>query len=104
MSSSIVDLARKALANEIFSYGIYSRLAELYREGPLRSKLRRIAKMEEKHANFWIDFLKNRLHEKPQMKINRLKLALYTITFRILGVGLTLRMLELGEKDTVGLY
>ncbi len=99
-----IRLARKALGDEVFSSIIYSRLAKLYSEDSVRNKLSRIAEMEKNHVKFWVRFLKSRDVATPTTGVGRLKLTLYTTLFRILGLGLTLRILEMSEHEAIKLY
>lgn len=103
MSSAVVEMAKKALANEMFSSALYSRLAALY-GGSISSKLAEIAEMERKHTGFWAEFLRKRGCGMVSVKADGLKLALYVLMFRVMGLGFTLRILELGEQEAVELY
>ena len=104
LKKEVVKLAREALADELFASVIYSRLAGLYAGESVKSKLIKISKMEGEHVSFWQEFLKGRGFDISNVKVNRLKLALYTIVFRLIGLGLTLRILEMGENKAIELY
>jgi len=101
-TSRLIEYARLALEDELFSSVIYRKLADFHR-GKIRSKLINIAEMEEEHANFWLNFLKKR-GVRRLAEVNRIKVSIYAALFRILGLGLTLRLLEMGERDAVELY
>jgi len=100
----LIELAREALSNEMFSSMIYNRLASPYHSGSLRLKSIKIAEVEKEHAKFWSEFLKRRGYRMFPEGVNKVKLSLYLIIFRILGLGLTLRMLEMNERDAIELY
>ena len=99
-----VNVAVKGLKDEIFAAETYRRLASLYRDKALRDKLLRIAEMEENHVNYWRSFLEKRGVDPSRFGVSRLKVTLYTVILRLLGVGLALRVLELDEREAVELY
>ena len=103
-AETIIELAKLALADELFSSAIYRRLAKLYSGKSIRSKLIEMAEMETSHANFWHDFLERRGRDPSSIKASKFKLALYAFTLRLLGLGLTLRLLEASEREAVELY
>ena len=63
-----------------------------------------MAKMEEFHAKFWINFLKKRGVYGKNTKVNKFKIFLMTSLFKMLGIALTIRLLELGEEEAVKVY
>ena len=63
-----------------------------------------MAKMEEFHAKFWINFLKKRGVYGKNTKVNKFKIFLMTSLFKMLGIALTIRLLELGEEEAVKTY
>jgi len=104
MVFDILKSAEKALADELFSAILYERIAMLYGSSTLKRKLVEMAAMEREHAKFWRSFLQKRSRSSLYVKISRVKLAFYTVMLRVFGLGLTLRMLESGERDAVRLY
>lgn len=100
----VVELAKKALVDEMTADIIYSSLSRVYGEGSMRMKLLRIAKMESGHAGFWREFLEKRGVDTSRIKVNRLKIMIYVPVLRLLGLGLALRILENSERDAVELY
>jgi len=100
----VLRVAVESLADEMFAVEIYRRLAGLYRSEATRAKLLRIAEMEEGHVEYWRSFLERRGYDPSTVRINRLKVALYTALFRLLGLGLTLRILEIDEREAAEVY
>jgi len=100
----IIDCAGESLLDELNSEEIYNRLAELHRDDPVSDKFLEFAKMEGRHASFWINFLKRRDVDISNFKINTLKITFLMTLFRLLGSGLTLKMIEIGERDAIRLY
>jgi len=103
VQKDVVELAKKALADELFSYTIYSKLSEIVGKQSLKEKLLKIAKMEQSHADFWSSFLEKR-GCSAKVKVNRFKVLLYLIFFKIFGLGLSIRLLEKGEEEAIELY
>lgn len=100
----VITYARKSLLDEVYSAEIYKRLAELHKNEKSSGKLRKISEMEYEHAEFWRRFLEKRGIKVEKFRINRLKLMLIIILFRILGIGFSIRILESGEKEASGIY
>lgn len=104
-SDNIISNAEKALRDEVFAATIYTRLAKIYRDRTLKSKLLKFAEMEKRHVSFWRNFLERRGYKTSHfLKVKRVKVFIYTGIFRLLGLGLTLRMLELGETEAIKFY
>ncbi len=64
--------------------------------------------MEGRHVTFWANFLRKRGYNPSNLiKGNTLKIYFYSLLFRVLrvlGIGLTLRILESGENEAINLY
>jgi VIT1/CCC1 family predicted Fe2+/Mn2+ transporter len=104
MISDIVGIAKKALETEIFAIAIYSHLADSYPEKPTRKTFREMVDMEKWHSSFWSDFLRRRGVDTKTPKPDTVRLILYKMMFRLIGRGLTLRMMEISENQAVELY
>jgi VIT1/CCC1 family predicted Fe2+/Mn2+ transporter len=101
---SIVRMAKAALADETLANTTYSRLAQLYSSDAMRGKLAEISEMEMGHARFWAEFLERRGYEVSSIRAGRLRVFLYILLLRTLGLSLTLRMLERSESSAVEHY
>lgn len=101
---TILKYAKEALIDELYSTEIYKKLAKLYRDEKISRKLLENANMENRHSKFWLKFLQKRNANVKNLTVNKLKVNLYTILFKLLGMGLTLRMLEAGEREAIRLY
>lgn len=101
---SPVQFAKSALVDELQTAAIYGKLAERYRNVPLATKLRELANTEAKHAEFWAAFLSKRKADVRGHRVSRFRVALFLLAFRLLGVGLGLRLLEKGEHSAVASY
>lgn len=104
LEGSVIDVARESLRDELESALIYGHLANRYRGTGLSEKLRKIAKMEGDHAAFWADFLRRRGVDPSGIKPRRLRIRLYMLLFRLLGLGLTIKLLENGEIKAIETY
>ncbi len=101
---NIVEIAKKALRDELESSIIYGKLATRYRGKSLGDKLKKIARMEGKHAYFWAEFLRKRGVDPSSIKPSRARILFYTLIFRLIGLGLTLKLLEAGENKAIETY
>ena len=100
----IVDYAKNALLDELYAKAIYSRLAECYRGKDISREFEELAKIERRHANFWMGVLKKRGHDVSSIRVNKFKIMLWISLFRVLGVGLTFKILESDERDAIKMY
>jgi len=103
-SGDVIELAKIALADELFAVKIYSMAAKIMREQSTRDRLLRISEMEKGHAEFWKPFLKNRGFDLTKIKVSSLKTAFYALFLRIFGLAFTFRLMESGERDAIELY
>ncbi len=105
-STELIESALRALEDERLAYEIYSNLARLVRDEGLSKKLLQLAGMEKKHIAFWEEFLRSRGEEvKPPGGLGfKLKLKMYLLLFRMLGVPLTFKLLETDESKATEFY
>lgn len=104
MSSRIVDYAIKAFIDEVETREVYYKLSRIHVESEVSSKLKRIAEIEDKHADFWKKFLEMRGVDTSKYKASTFKVNLLALTSKVLGAGLTLKLLESGERNAIELY
>ncbi len=103
-SQDIIKEAIKAYRDELESSIIYTLLAQKLKGKPIADKLLEIARMESRHASFWALFLKKRGVEPSKIGYSRLKVSLFKLLFNIIGFGLTLKLLEMGEEEAIKMY
>lgn len=99
-----VSFAEKALTDELYTSAIYDKLAAYYKDQVLRKKLKELARVEGDHAEFWKSFLKKRAVDTGGLVVSRLKILFLAFVYRLLGVGLSLKLLERGEHDAISHY
>ncbi len=97
-------MARNALRSELMAAAIYMRLAEKYRGREISGKLEEFTAAEHGHAAFWAGFLKRRDQNPDEVKISTLYVEALAFIYGILGLGLTLKLLESGERRMMHSY
>ncbi len=100
----IIDFAKKTLVDEIYTSSIYDSLSRLYGDTPLSKELRELSQMEGEHSRFWRGFLEARGVEMGGLAVSKAKVSLLTMLYRLLGIGLTLKILEIGERKAISQY
>lgn len=100
----VIKVAREALLDELESARIYGALAERLKGRDIGRKLREIAGMEAEHAAFWARFLRARGVDPSGMRPREWRVRLHTALFHIIGFGLTIKLLELGESEAIAMY
>ncbi len=103
MSSRLARIGVEALHDELFASRIYLELSRMYGE-ELSNKLRRLSEIEKSHAEFWRRVLRKRGVEVDSVGVSRAKILVYKVLFRLIGLGLTLRLLEMDEVKAVEMY
>ena len=104
MRGDLVEVAVRSLADELLAAEVYRRAVLLHVPSEVGEKLLGMAEMEEGHARFWAEFLRRRGFDPSRVRVSRLKVLLYALAFRLLGLGLTLRLLEMSEREAVDAY
>ncbi len=90
--------------DEVETSIIYSELAKRIKNPEVSEKLQMLAEIEKRHADFWRNFLEKRGININKIKVNNILLRLKITLFGILGYGLTLKILELGEDNAIKTY
>jgi len=102
-----VDVKSKAIESyldELESTIIYRYLAEKLAGKPISDTLRKIAEMEARHARFWREYLVKHGVDVDRFKPRKTRIKLYTLLYRLIGFGLTLKLLERDENEAINLY
>jgi VIT1/CCC1 family predicted Fe2+/Mn2+ transporter len=102
--AQVIEFARKALKAELTAASIYTRLTEKFRDQEISGKLAEFAQAERHHADFWAAFLERRSQNPDQVKISKLHVDALAFIYGLLGVGLTLKLLEAGEREAMQGY
>ncbi len=98
------SLAYSFYEDEIRDAIIYETLAEREKDKNLKNKLKILAEMERGHANFWKKYLEKRGENVEKIKLK--KVSVWKVIFfrKILGLRLTISLLEGGERFTIKKY
>ena len=100
----IIEIAKITYQEEQKVAIIYSKLGNRYKNTEISEKLQEITKTEETHAKFWKEFLEKRNVNTEQIKPKMFIINILTILYGILGIALTLKILESGERKLIQQY
>jgi len=100
----IIEIAKITYLEEQKVAIIYSKLGNRYKNTEISEKLQEITKTEETHAKFWKEFLEKRNVNTEQIKPKKFLINILTILYGILGIALTLKILESGERKLIQQY
>ena len=99
----IISTARSSLRTELTVAAIYTKLSEKYSGSDFGEKLEHFAEAEEGHASFWRDFLERRSVD-PDIEVSNIRVSFLAFIYGLLGTGLTLKLLEAGERKAIREY
>jgi len=99
----VINTAWASLRTELTVAAIYAKLAEKHSGSEYSKKLKHFAEAEEGHATFWRSFLERRGIE-ADVTVNNLRVTLLAFIYGVLGTGLTLKLLEAGERKAIRDY
>ena len=102
--SEVIDIANQALKSELTVAAIYEKLAKKFKDDEISLKLEEFSHAEQFHANFWTSFLEKRSQNPNDVKVNNIQVNILTFIYGLLGIGLTLKLLEAGERKVIQSY
>lgn len=102
--TEIVSMAQSALKAELTASAIYEKMAEKFWGSELADKLSKLAHAEEGHAEFWRSFLEKREIDPHAVKLSGFRIAVLAYIYGLLGIALTLNILEAGERKIIQHY
>ncbi len=100
----VLKAAMKSFKDELETAAIYASLARRVRDEDLSRKLKELAVMEGRHASFWAGFLRRRGVDPSSVKVPQWRVWLKATLLSFLGLGLTLKLLEMGEREAIETY
>ncbi len=103
MDRGILVKCIESYRDEIESSIIYGLIAERV-GGKIGDVLKNISEMEARHAGFWAKFLRKRGIDVSRYRPRRSRIFFYKLLYRLFGFGLTIKLLERGEREAVELY
>jgi VIT1/CCC1 family predicted Fe2+/Mn2+ transporter len=103
--SIIIQYSITALRKEIWVANIYSLVARSYREKDpqLAERLSQLSIEEQAHAKFWTQLLEKQ-NQHIAVTIHPIRLAIFKALYMIIGLGLTLKLLENTERELISHY
>jgi len=101
---SLIKIAQEFYIGEINDKILYTELANLIFDKELKENILKIAKTEEKHANFWQKFIISRGGQLPKEKIDRKKLFLLKFLSKFINPIIFIYLAEIGEDSAVKKY
>lgn len=90
--------------DELTDLEFYRRLSAKVSDSKLKESLLRLSGVEKEHSTFWKKHLEANGVNVTRLKPKRLKVSFMLFLHRILGTGLTVKLLEYGEVETVAIY
>jgi predicted membrane protein (TIGR00267 family) len=93
------SITYKYYLGEMKDYIFYSRLSEIEKDENLRSSLKKLSLMEREHAKFFLSML-----GKSEERLPRWSIYFSLFLRYILGLSITLKILERGEKKAIESY
>ena len=80
------------------------KLAEKYRKDDIAKKLVQFSEAEKGHAAFWRQFLNERKINPDTVKVSQFQVSFLVFIYGLLGLGLTLKLLESGERRVIEIF
>lgn len=90
--------------DELTDLEFYRRLSGRVRDEDLKKSLMRLSNVEKEHSIFWKKHLENNGVNVSRLRPKMAKVSFMLFLHRILGTGLTVKLLEYGEVETVAMY
>ncbi|PUA32174.1 MAG: hypothetical protein B7O98_05745 [Zestosphaera tikiterensis] len=103
-SSRIIRQAINSLINELEAVTVYAYLSKRVKQAELAEKLLKLAEMEGNHVRFWVDFLRRRGVDPTNFKVSKVKITFLKLIQKLLGISLTVKLLENDENKAVSTY
>jgi VIT1/CCC1 family predicted Fe2+/Mn2+ transporter len=104
MTEDIISIARKALMTEMFAAAVYKHLAIKYKDTATGKAFRDVSEMEQGHIVFWSNFLHRRGVDTSLLRHSNIRFTFHKLLLKIIGKGLTLRIMENDESQAIELY
>lgn len=103
-TNEFISLTKKYYRGEIKDHEVYDRLSRLETNPELKDSLKNLSAVEKEHAKFFALILKNHGISVEDERVSKFS-VLFSIFLRyILGLSLTLKVLERGESEAIKNY
>ena len=90
--------------DELTDMEFYTRLSKKVKDSQLRKSLERLSSVELEHSEFWKKYLAKFGVDASVLKPRRFRVAYMLFLHMVLGIGLTAKIMEHGEVETVAAY
>ncbi len=98
------DMIREFYRDEITDREFYLRLSERLRNKKISRSLKKLSETENYHANYWASKMNAEEKSKEHIKPYRVKLFFLLLLTRIIGLNLTINLMERGEVEGIIKY
>jgi len=99
-----IGLTKKYYLGEMKDHEVYARLSRLERNNELKNSLSNLSRVEREHAKFFSQLLKKQGINVENEKVSKVLISFSIFLRYILGLSLTLKILERGESDAIKKY
>ena len=100
----MIRLAMEFYKNELSDSVLYAELAKYEKDEKVREEFLRLSRIEAQHAKFWERFLEKRGVKPEKPSVGKIKRFSVRLLRRLLGPGLTVSFLEMGENNAINSY
>ena len=99
------EVITKNYKGELFDHEVYSSLAKVEKDPMLKKTLIKLSEMERKHAEFWYEIARTRNIKVKNLSIlDKIRVNFYLIIRKLLGLNITIKILEGGEEEDIMKY
>ncbi len=102
--SDRISRTKEFYRDELTDMEFYMVLSRRVKDPWLRQSLERLSSIEHDHSLFWKDYLRKNGVDVSNLGPRRFRIAYLLFLHRILGTGLTAKIMEHGEVETVASY
>lgn len=102
--ASLIQKCKEYYRDELTDELFYLKLSARIKDQWLSENLSRLSKIERKHSGFWKRILDSKGLDTAKIRPNRLRVHILLLVSRIVGIPLTVKLLENGEVDAVSSY
>lgn len=102
--SDVINIAKRGLKTELTVALIYLKLAKKFHKDDIAKKLLEFSEVEKGHSAFWRNFLIDRKIDPNNVKVSLFQVSFLSFIYGLLGLGLTLKLLESGERRVIEIF
>lgn len=103
--ADVADIVQRSYFGEVVDCMVYQELARAERNPRVREILTKLSGMERRHSEIWAQIARQRgIALKPAGLREKLRAKGYRLLRLILGLKITVRLLESGEQDAIVKY